>query len=310
MTEQYRRDLIGYGQQTPHPHWPDDARVAVSFVLNYEEGAERNVPDGDAASENYLLEVSNMPAIPNQRSLFAEDAFEYGSRAGFWRLMRTFQERHLHFTCWGVGLALERHPEAARAMAEAGHEVASHSWRWIDYSIVPEEVEREDIRKTITTIERLVGTRPYGWYTGRYSANTFRLLAEEGGTVYLSDFYSDDLPFWRRLHGRDFLIIPYALDTNDFKYYMSPGWMSGEDFFAYLKASFDCLYREGEKSPKMLSIGLHARITGRPGRAMALARFLDYVMSHEQVWVCKRLEVAKHWQTHFPSNAAIASEHD
>ena len=300
MTETFPRDLIGYGEKPPHPHWPDEARVAVSFVLNYEEGGERNIMDGDAASENYLLETANRPPVKGARSIFAEDAFEYGSRAGFWRLMRVFQERHVHFTSWAAGIALERSPDAARAMVEAGHEVASHSWRWIDYSIVSEAVERADIKKTIETIERLTGTRPYGWYTGRYSANTFKLLAEEGGTLYLSDFYSDDLPYWRQLYNKTFLIIPYALDTNDFKYFLAPGWMSGEDFYSYLKAAFDVLYREGETAPKMMSIGLHARISGRPGRSDALARFIDYVLEHDRVWVAKRLDIATHWQNHFP----------
>ncbi len=294
------RDLVGYGEHPPHPHWPGDARIAVSFVLNYEEGGERNVMDGDAHSEYYLLETTNSGPIPNKRNLFAEDAFEYGSRAGFWRIMRVFKERNVNFTSWAVGLALERNPDAARAMAAAGHEIASHGWRWIDYSIVPEVVEREDIRKTIETIERLTGTRPYGWYTGRYSDNSIRLLAEEGGTVYLSDFYSDDLPFWRRLYNKDFIVIPYVMDTNDFKFSLNPGWMSGLDFYEYLKASFDCLYREGETSPKMMTIGMHGRILGRPGRAEALARFIDYILTHERVWVCKRIDIAQHWQKQFP----------
>ena len=302
MSEQYPRDLRGYGANPPHPQWPGNARIAVSFVLNVEEGGERNILDGDAASEDYLVELTTVRPLPNQRNLFAEDIFEYGSRAGFWRILRLFNERNIHFTSWAVGLALERNPEAAIAMAEAGHEVASHAWRWIDYSIIPEEVEREDIRKTVDTIQRLTGKRPQGWYTGRYSSNTLRLLIEAGGFDYYSDVYSDDLPFWRRLYGQDLLFVPYALDTNDFKFSLSPGWMSGEDFYLYLKAAFDMLYREGETSPKMMSIGLHSRFSGRPGRADALARFMDYVLSHDNVWIPRRSEIAQHWKQHFPAS--------
>lgn len=300
MTEATPRDLKGYGAHPPHPHWPGDARIAVSFVLNVEEGGERNILDGDAASEDYLVELTTVRPLPGQRNYFAEDMFEYGSRAGFWRVLRLFAERDLHFTSWAVGIALQRNPDAAIAMAEAGHEVASHSWRWIDYSIIPEDVEREDIQKTIDTIQRLTGQPPKGWYTGRYSNNTLRLLIEAGGIEYYSDLYSDDLPFWRRVHGHNLLFVPYALDTNDFKYSLSPGWMSGDDFYRYLKAAFDMLYREGETSPKMMSIGLHSRFSGHPGRADALARFMDYVQSHDRIWIPRRHEIADHWKARFP----------
>jgi allantoinase len=297
------RDLVGYGRARPHAAWPGGARVAVSFVLNYEEGGERSVEDGDPHSEIYLVPDIVGVAPQPQRNLFVEDAFEYGSRAGFWRLMSLFQERKLPFTCWAVGLALARNPEAGRAMIGAGHEVASHSWRWIDYAGIPEEKEREDILKASRTIAEITGQAPLGWYTGRCSANTRRLVMEETETLYDSDSYNDDLPYWTLVADRPRLIIPYALDTNDFKFAMSPGWMSGEDFFTYLKAAFDQLYREGEREPKMMSIGLHARLTGRPGRADALARFMDHVLAHERVWVCRRVEIARHWMATHPFRA-------
>jgi allantoinase len=303
MIDPRPRDLVGYGRTRPHAAWPGDARVAVSFVLNYEEGGERSVADGDPHAENYLTpEMVGLPPKPG-RSFSVEDHFEYGSRAGFWRLLRLFEERGLPFTCWAVGLALARNPDAGRAMAEAGHEVASHSWRWIDYAGMPEAQEREDIRRTVQTIREIAGTPPLGWYTGRYSENTRRLVMEETETLYDSDSYNDDLPYWTQVAGRPRLIVPYALDTNDFKFATAPGWMSGEDFFTYLKAAFDQLYREGAKEPKMMSIGLHCRLTGRPARAAALGRFMDYVMGHERVWVCRRVEIARHWMATHPAKA-------
>ena len=297
--DRYPRDLVGYGRRRPHAAWPGNARVAVSFVLNYEEGGERNVLDGDPHAEIYLTpEIVGVPAIPG-RNPFVEDGFEYGSRAGFWRVLDVFAEHRLPFTAWAVGLALKRHPDAGRAMAEAGHEVASHSWRWIDYSGVSEEQERADIRATVATILETTGSPPLGWYTGRYSPNTRRLVMEETKTIYNSDAYNDDLPYYRLVGGKPRLIVPYALDTNDFKFATDPGWMSGEDFLSYLKLAFDRLYREGEDQPKMMSIGLHARLTGRPGRAEALARFMDHVLNHDRVWICRRREIAEHWlKTH------------
>jgi len=300
MTNARPRDLVGYGRRRPHANWPDGARIAVSFVLNYEEGGERSVTDGDPHSETYLTpEIAGAAPVAG-RNYNVEDLFEYGSRAGFWRLMRIFEERGLPFTSWAVGLAMSRNPEAGRAMAEAGHEVASHSWRWIDYSGMSEEQEREDIRETVKAIKRVTGSEPLGWYTGRYSVNTRRLVMEETNTLYDSDCYNDDLPYWTNVDGRPRLLIPYALDTNDFKFALSPGWTSGDDFFTYLKAAFDHLYREGESEPKMMSIGLHCRLTGRPARAEALARFMDYVVSHQHVWVCRRVEIARHWMAHHP----------
>ena len=304
MTDPRPRDLIGYGRTRPHAAWPGDARVAVSFVLNYEEGGERSVADGDPHAENYLTpEMVGLPPKPG-RAFSVEDHFEYGSRAGFWRLLRLFGERGLPFTCWAVGLALARNPDAGRAMAEAGHEVASHSWRWIDYAGMPEAQEREDIRRTVQAIREIAGAPPLGWYTGRYSENTRRLVMEETETLYDSDSYNDDLPYWTQVAGKPWLIVPYALDTNDFKFATAPGWMSGEDFFAYLKAAFDQLYREGTEEPKMMSVGLHCRLAGRPARAAALGRFMDYVTGHDRVWVCRRVEIARHWMATHPAEAA------
>ena len=305
MLDPRPRDLIGYGRTRPHADWPGGARVAISFVLNYEEGGERSVADGDPHAETYLTpEMVGLAAKPG-RNLSVEDHFEYGSRAGFWRLLRLFGERGLPFTCWAVGLALARNPDAGRAMAEAGHEVASHSWRWIDYAGMPEAQEREDIRRTVQTIRDIAGTPPLGWYTGRYSENTRRLVMEETETLYDSDSYNDDLPYWVDVSGKPRLIVPYALDTNDFKFATTPGWMSGEDFFAYLKAAFDQLYQEGAEEPKMMSVGLHCRLTGRPARAQALGRFMDYVAGHERVWICRRVEIARHWMAKHPATLGL-----
>ena len=298
MNDPYPRDLVGYGAKIPQVTWPNGARIAVSFVLNYEEGGERTILDGDTESESYLAEMYGLPALVGRRNRFVEDIFEYGSRAGFWRIMRLLAERNIPFTSWAVGLALKRNPDAAAAMVEAGHEVASHHWRWFDYANVPKEVEREHIQLTIDTIKELCGQRPVGWYTGRYSENTLPLLMEEGGTVYASEFYNDYLPYWIAVDGKPLLIVPYALDTNDFKFALAPGWMSADDFTHYLKAAFDHLYREGETAPKMMSIGLHCRLSGRPGRAEALAKFMDYVLEHEGVWIAKRIEIARHWMAH------------
>jgi putative urate catabolism protein len=297
------RDLRGYGASPPDPAWPGGARLAVSFVLNFEEGGERSIEDGDGEAENYLVpDIVGLPRLEGMRVPFVEDAFEYGSRAGFWRILRLFAERDMRFTCWGVGLALARNPDCARAMAAAGHEVASHHWRWFDYASVPEAVEREHIARCVATITELAGAPPLGWYTGRYGPNSRRLVAELTGTIYESDCYNDDLPYWTKVAGRDRLIVPYALDTNDFKFAMNPGWMSGEDFFLYLRAAFDQLYAEGVRgAPRMMSVGLHARLSGRPGRAHALARFMDHVKAHRDVWVPTRAEIARHWIARFPA---------
>ena len=265
MADAMVRDLHGYGRRRPLAAWPGAARVAVSFVLNYEEGGERNVLDGDAHAENYLVpEVVGLPPIAG-RSRIVEDLFEYGSRAGFWRVLRLFEERGLHFTSWAVGLALKRNPDAGRAMAEAGHEVASHSWRWTDYSGMPEDEERDHIRQTVAAIRDICGAPPLGSYTGRYSPNTRRLVMEETETLYNSDAYNDDLPYWVQVAGKPRLIIPYALDTNDFKFAFSPGWESGEDFFTYLQGRVRPTASRGRAGAQMMSIGLHGRLVGRPG---------------------------------------------
>jgi putative urate catabolism protein len=300
VTQAYPRDLIGYGRNPPNPRWPGDARIAASFVLNYEEGGENSILHGDAASEAFLSEVVGAQPVPGARNLNMESMFEYGSRVGFWRIMRLFAERGLHFTAYAVGMAIERHPDAARAMVEAGHEIASHGYRWIDYQNVDVERERADLQRAIAAQVAATGARPLGWYLGRGSANTRRLVVEEGGFLYDCDSYNDELPYWDNTHGRPLLIIPYALDTNDFRFAMPQGFNTAEQFFTYLKDSFDMLYAEGATAPKMLSIGLHNRLVGRPGRAAGLARFLDYVQSHERVWVCRRVEIARHWHATFP----------
>lgn len=300
MDEPYPRDLIGYGGRPPSVHWPNQARLAVSFVLNYEEGGEMCLLHGDAAAEAYLQEIPGLPSLLGQRNLGVESVYEYGSRAGFWRLLRLFRERGLTLTVYAVGMALRRHPEAARAMVEAGFEIASHSWRWIDYQNVPEEEEREHIRLAIEAIEATTGTRPVGWYTGRISPNTRRLVAEAGGFLYDSDSYADDLPYWVQAAGAPHLIIPYTLDNNDMKFALLHGFGDGEAFFHYLRDAFDVLYGEGLSEPKMMSVGLHCRLAGRPGRAAALARFVDYARSHDRVWITTRADIARHWRAHHP----------
>ena len=300
MKNTYPRDMIGYGRHLPKVRWPENARIAVQFVLNYEEGGENCVLHGDSQSESYLSEIVGSTARRNARDLNIESIYEYGSRTGFWRIWRLFTQKKVPLTVFAVGMALERNPEAVAAMAEAGWEVASHGYRWIDYHEVSEEVEREDIQKCIHVIEELTGERPYGWYTGRISPNTRRLVVEEGGFLYDSDAYADDLPYWDNTYGKPLLIIPYALDTNDFRYAMPQGFNSGEQFFSYVKDAFDYLYAEGKSRPKMLSIGLHCRLSGRPGRTKALARFIDYVLDHEKVWIARRIDIARHWHEKHP----------
>jgi putative urate catabolism protein len=303
MSEQANRDLVGYGANVPQARWPDGARIAVQFVINYEEGAENCVLNGDAASEAFLSEMVGTAARPGVRHMSMEWLYEYGSRAGFWRLRRLFDERGLTATVFAVGMALERNPEAARAMVESGFEIASHGWRWIDYQYVDEATEREHIGLAVAAIERATGQRPLGWYTGRCSPNTRRLVAEYGGFLYDADSYADDLPYWELVDSKPQLIVPYTLDTNDMRFVAPQGFNSGEQFFAYLKDAFDVLYAEGAQRPKMLSVGLHCRIAGRPARAAALARFLDYVKQHEKVWVCRRVDIARHWREHHPCKA-------
>jgi allantoinase len=290
------RDMIGYGANPPDPKWPGGARLAVQIVMNYEEGSEYSIPDGDGVSETYLSEVPGAGLGPEKRDLIVESIYEYGSRAGFWRLMRIFAERKLQVTVFGAALALERNPQAARAIAEAGFDVCAHGYRWVGFHNMSKAQERREMRKAIASIERTTGERPYGWYC-RYapSENTRRLVVKEGGFLYDSDAYNDDLPYWTKVDGKQHLVIPYTLDANDMKFSVAPGFTSPSGYFEYMRDAFDVLYREGAAHPKMMSIGLHTRLAGRPGRAAALERFLDYVLEHNDVWICRRIDIARHW---------------
>lgn len=304
----YPRDLVGYGAQVPHAQWPGGARIALQFVLNYEEGGENAVLHGDPASEQFLSEMFNPAAFP-ARHMSMEGIYEYGSRAGVWRILREFEVRGLPLTIFGVSMALQRHPELTAAFKALGHEIACHGWRWISYQNVDEATEREHMRIGMDIIKELTGERPLGWYTGRDSPNTHRLVADYGGFAYDSDYYGDDLPFWMEVQKTDGnvvpqLILPYTLDTNDMRFSSAQGFAQGDDFFTYLKDSFDVLYAEGDpqglNAPKMLNVGMHCRLLGRPGRLRALQRFLDYVQSHAQVWICRRIDIAKHWASTHP----------
>ena len=297
------RDFVGYGPNPPHADWPGGARIAVQFVLNYEEGAENCVLDGDPASETFLSEIVGAQPFVGERHMSMESLYEYGSRAGVWRLLRLFRERRLPLTIFAVGLALLRNREAAAAFMEDGHEVASHGWRWINYHGVEESVEREHVRRAVEAIREATGAPPLGWYTGRTSVNTRRLVAEHGGFLYDADSYADDLPYWELVGSHPQLIVPYTLDTNDMRFATPQGFNSGEQFFAYLRDAFDTLYAEGATAPKMLSIGLHCRLVGRPGRLVSLARFLDHVQRHDKVWVCRRVDIARHWRERHPYRA-------
>ncbi len=298
----YPRDMLGYGQTPPHAQWPNKAKIAVQFVINYEEGGENCILHGDNASEAFLSEIVGAPALEGVRNMNMESIYEYGSRAGFWRLHRMFTERNLPVTVYGVAMALERNPEVVEAMVKADWEIASHGLRWIDYQYVPESVEREHIEQAIEIHTRVTGSRPVGWYTGRMSPNTRRLVNEAGGFLYDADAYADDLPYWVHDFEKPHLVVPYTLDANDMRFATNQGFNSGEQFYQYLKDSFDVLYAEGDSAPKMMSIGLHCRLVGRPGRAASLARFLDYVMQHEGAWVCRRDDIAKHWhENHYPA---------
>jgi putative urate catabolism protein len=296
----YPRDMIGYGGKPPHPRWPGDARLALQFVINYEEGGENCVLHGDPGSEAFLSEIVGGQPLSGVRHMSMESIYEYGSRVGFWRLLRLFRERSATATVFAVGMALERNPAAAAAMVAAGFEIASHGWRWIDYQHVPADVERQHIRLAVEAIERVSGSRPLGWYTGRVSPNTRALVAEHGGFLYDADSYADELPYWEVVGGRPQLIVPYTLDANDMRFATAQGFNSGEQFFAYLRDTFDLLYAEGKTAPKMMSVGLHARLAGRPGRAAALARFLDHVAGRDDVWICRRIDIARHWIEHHP----------
>lgn len=299
MTTAYPRDLIGYGATPPHAAWPGGARIAVQFVLNYEEGAERSILHGDAVSEYFLSEMVGAQPIEGMRHMSMESLYEYGSRAGFWRIRRLFDDLGLPLTVFGVAQAMERHPEAVEAMMQSGWEIASHGYRWIDYQHFTPEQELEHIHKSIEIQARLTGQRPLGWYQGRTSPNTARLIAQEGGFVYDADSYADDLPYYDAQHGRPQLVVPYTLEANDMRFTAAQGFNTGEHFFTYLRDAFDALYAEGETAPKMMSIGLHCRVVGRPGRILGLKRFLEHVMAHDRVWVARRIDIARHWiETH------------
>lgn len=296
----YPRDMIGYGANPPDPKWPGGARLALNFVVNYEEGGENSVLHGDPQSETYLSEIVGVGALQGERSLTIESIYEYGSRVGIWRLLQLFADKGLPFTSYAVGMALARNPDVARAMVDGGHEVASHGWRWIDYHGMDIKTERQHMKLAIDTIRDLTGKRPVGWYTGRISAQTAQLVAEDGGFLYHSDSYSDDLPYWEAVGGTPQLVLPYTLDANDMKFGGFQGFNSGDQFFTYLKDSFDWLHAEGARTPRMMSVGLHCRIAGRPGRIAALARFLDYVASKDDVWICRREDIARHWRETHP----------
>jgi len=295
MTAPYPRDLVGYGATPPRAQWPGDARIAVQFVINYEEGGENAIYHGDPAAEAFLTDLIGAQPISGMRHMNIESLFDYGSRAGFWRLHRAFTSRNIPLTVYAVAMAIERNPEAVAGMLSADWEIATHGYRWIDYQFVAESVERDHIAKAIEIHTKATGSRPLGWYQGRCSPNTHRLVVEEGGFIYNADSYADDLPYWDNSYGKPQLIVPYAFDSNDMKFASTAGFNSGDQFYTYLRDSFDVLYREGETGPRMMSIGLHCRLTGRPGRVAALERFLDYAAGHERVWFARRIDIARHW---------------
>jgi len=300
MNTDYPRDLRGYGPRPPDPRWPGGARLALQIVLNYEEGGENCVLHGDPASESFLSEIIAAEARRGVRHMSMESVYEYGSRVGVWRLKNLFDRYRIPVTVFAVGLAVEQYPDPVRALFAAGHEICSHGYRWIDYQHVDENVEREHMQKAISAIENAIGERPLGWYTGRTSPNTRALVVEEGGFLYDADDYSDELPFWNSQHGKPHLVIPYTLDANDMRFATAQGFNSGTQFLQYLKDSFDVLYAEGAETPRMLSVGLHCRISGRPGRFAALEAFLRYARSHDDVWFCRRIDIARHWHSQHP----------
>ena len=296
------RDLVGYGPTPPHAHWPNNARIAVNFVVNYEEGSENTILEGDGRVETGLAEVTGGRMASGIRDLGMESLYEYGSRAGIWRLFRIFEERDLPLTVFGCAVAMERNPQVAEAIVAADYDVCGHGWRWVEHYLLEEDEEREHIARAVETIKRLTGHPPRGWYC-RYapSVNTRRLLVEHGGFLYDSDSYADDLPYWTTVMGKSHLVVPYSLDANDLKFQPTGNFSSADSFYTYLKDAFDFLYLEGEKAPKMMNVGLHARMMGRPARAAGLARFLDYIQKYNDVWVCRRLDIAEHWAAVHPS---------
>ena len=296
----YPRDMVGYGPNPPHPQWPGGANIAVQFVLNYEEGAENSVLHGDQASETFLSEIVGAQPFPN-RHMSMESLYEYGSRAGLWRVLRVFGRRGLPLTIFGVAMALARNPHALAAFVQRGDEIACHGLRWVSYQLVEPEVERGHIAEAVRLMTELTGEAPLGWYTGRDSPQTRRLVVEHGGFLYDADSYADDLPYWTAVDDTNHLVVPYTLDTNDMRFASPGGFGSGDEFFTHLRDAFDVLYAEGVAgSPKMLSIGLHCRLVGRPARIAALERFLDHVQAHDKVWIARRIDIARHWIAHFP----------
>ncbi|WP_067812863.1 allantoinase PuuE [Nocardia inohanensis] len=297
----YPRDMVGYGPNPPHPHWPGDANIAVNFVLNYEEGGENNILDGDEGSETFLSDIVPAASFPD-RHMSMETIYEYGSRAGLWRVLRLFEQRDIPLTIFGVARALERNPEAVAAFKRLGHEIACHGLRWISYQSVDADTERKHMEEAVAIITRLFGEPPKGWYTGRDSPRTRELVVEHGGFSYDSDSYADDLPYWVKVGDKDQLVVPYTLETNDMRFSSPAGFANGEEFLGYLKDAFDVLYAEGEGgAPKMLSVGLHCRIVGKPARTKSLERFLDYVQSHDKVWLTRRIDIAEHWRKVHPA---------
>ena len=299
-SKKYPRDMIGYGSRKIKVKWPNNARIALQIVLNYEEGAESCVLHGDKSSEVFLSEIIGAKPIKG-RHINMESIYEYGSKRGFWRVHELFQEKKIPITIFGVGMALERNQEVCEAIKKSNYEVASHGWRWIDYQNISKSEEKKHMKLAIQSIKKIFGQRPLGWYTGRCSPNTRSLVMEEGGFLYDSDSYSDDLPYWEKKGNKKQLIIPYSLDNNDMRFATNQGFNSGDQFYTYLKDSFDALYNEGKTFPKMMSVGLHCRLIGRPGRIQSLKKFLDYVLSHKDVWICKRIDIAKHWIKNYPS---------
>ena len=297
----YPRDMTGYGKESIHPNWPNKAKIAVQFVLNYEEGGENSILHGDDASETFLSEIIGAKAYQGARHMSMESLYEYGSRSGVWRILRLFEEFDIPITIFAVGLAIARNRQLADYLVDHNYDICAHGFRWIDYQFVEEEVEREHIKDCISILTEFLGKRPEGWYTGRNSPNTRKLIIEEGGFLYDSDAYDDDLPYWANEFDTDskHLIIPYTLDVNDMRFASPQGFNSGDQFFNYLKDSFDALYKEGETSPKMMSVGMHARILGRPGRIMAMRKFLEYISTFDNVWLCSRREIADHWYKNF-----------
>lgn len=302
MNSNYPRDLIGYAADIPNAAWPGGAKIALQFVINYEEGGENCVLHGDPASEQFLSEIVGAQAFPDRHQSM-ETIYEYGSRAGFWRLHRLFTSEQVPVTVFGVAMAMERNTKAVDAMMAANWEICSHGYRWITYQDVPIDIEREHMQRAIEIQTKLTGTRPLGWYTGRTSPNTLSLVAEEGGFLYCADSYADDLPYWDNHYSKPLLMVPYTLDTNDMRFATPQGFNSGDQFFNYLKDAFDVLYDEGDTAPKMLSIGIHCRLLGRPARLAALKKFIHYAKQHEDVWFAKREEIARHWATRFPFEA-------